>query len=194
MTNYRFLTQADVLQIPPAECPMIVLSDNMDAWISRRIIFWSNFRRHEKHRYSHAMELLTPTEMATQASFYRRESVASWLTDHIRLKFWFHKEWNENDRQHLRALIEHDLAAQWYLRIYDAPGIAGQWLHNVFGWGAWINLPGIHFCSARTARHLEPWTPGLERQPSPADLDRYFTESPHWAVYGVYDPREEECR
>lgn len=193
--GYRFLSTSEVtLGIPDSLCPMIVLSENFRSWVSRRIVFWSTLRLHKQHQYSHAMELVSPGTLATQAATYHREPLALWVTEYIRLKFWHCNAWTGNDRVYLRAMIDHDLKAPLHRRIYDAPGIVGQWLDSVFGWGSWVNVPGIHFCSARTARHLEPWTPGLERQPSPAGLDRYFSLSGAWTVYGVYDPREEACQ
>lgn len=191
--HYPRLSVYDVLDIPFAHTPMVVLSDNMESWISRRIIFWSNLRKGhtEEHRYSHAMFLLDPETMASQGLFYKAHDLTSWVQDYLRLKFWYCVLWTEYDRNLIRRHIDRELSMKWYRRIYDAPGVGGQWLQSVFGWGAWLNVPGIDFCSPRTAGPIRRWTPMLSRQPSPAEMDRYFEDSAYWRCYGVYDPRSE---
>lgn len=190
--DYRYLSVYDVLNIPLADTPMVVLSDNMESLISRRIIFWSNLREgHAAHRYSHAMFLRDPETLASQGLFYKAHELTGWVQDYLRLKFWYCVLWTENDRALIRRHIDRELSMRWYRRIYDAPGVGGQWLQSVFGWGAWLNVPGIDFCSPRTAGPIRRWTPMLSRQPSPADMDRYFEESAHWKCYGVYDPRSD---
>lgn len=190
--DYRLLSKAEVLLgIPEELCPMVVLSENFQSFVSRRIVFWSTLRQHEKHQYSHAMELYTTKTLATQGLFYREEPLADWAVDWIRLKFWHCLSWTPQDRKAVLRAIEADLVKPWYRRIYDLPGVGGQWLESITGVGACLNVPGIHFCSPRTASHIRPWTPGLKKQPSPAQIDEYLENRPEWAVYGVYDPREE---
>ena len=187
MTDYTYISKPEALAIPEALCPMVVLSDNLESWISSRIKFWSNRRHHKKHDYSHAMMLQSPGILATQGWTFRQEPLDDWLTDGMRIKFWHCPEMTHSDRMLSLRVLERDLDAPLYRRIYDAPGVAGQWLRSVIGIGAAIQVPGIYYCSERVAKYIRPWAPGLLTRPSPADLDRYFTGNPRWQVYGVWE-------
>lgn len=190
-SSFRNLTSHDVRYIPAAHTPMVILSDNMQSWVSRRIVFWSTLRKgHRENQFSHAMFLLDPSTVASQGTLYRTQPLDDWIADHLLLKFWCCVDWTPYDRELLRRHIQRELSMKWYRRVYDVVGLGGQWLQAVFGWGAWLNAPGIHFCSARTAGPIKRWAPGLSTQPSPADMDKYFADSPNWRCYGIYNPRQ----
>jgi len=186
--NHHYLSVYEVMNIFALDTPMVVLTDNMTSWVSRRIKFWSNLRQHEKHHYSHACWLKNPEMLASQGVLYRRIPLTRYLRGHIRLKFWYCTEWDELDLVVIRHRINVALRRPWWRRIYDGPGIIGQWLQALFGWGRWLNLPFLHFCAPQTLEPIQLWTPGLPLQSSPAEMDRYFENNPHWKCYGIYDP------
>ena len=113
------------------------------------------------------------------------------MNEHTRLKVWVREDWTVEDKDRLRSAMVSDLGAPWYLRVYDAPGLVGQWLGNTFGFGRSVNLPWVHYCSSRVAKHFGAWMPGLREQASPADIDRYCAAHSEWKCIGVYDPQQE---
>jgi hypothetical protein len=179
----RILTVQDALDIPQESCPMVVLSDNLKSWISRRI------KAHTKGRYNHAMILWWPGVVVTQGLKFEAAHLADYLNGGYRVKFWYNptlKNWQKH--MGLQKICE-DIRDR---RGYDALGIVGQWLASVLHWASLrkINIPWRHYCSEEAGDVIREMDPTFtELHPSPAFIDQWMKESATWQVYGVYiDP------
>lgn len=191
MSEYQYLSMADFVRAAENAVPSIVLSYGYGNLVSRVIVRVSNRWKRDKHEYSHAMALVDPGVLASQELTFRRVPLRDYLQPYVRLKLWTYTHWTYTDMWAIRDAIREDLADPWYLRIYDAPGLVGQWLGNTFGVGRSLNLPFLHYCSPRVMKHFGPYLRGLRKQPSPAEIDRYCTQNENWKCKGVFDPRKD---
>jgi len=190
MSNYPRLTPMHFSQLDYPDMPLVVLTDHLSSWVSKLIVWHSNLRHHEKHDYSHAMIMIRPGFFASQGAVFKQVPMEGYLGGH-RVKLWRRKDWDLPARARIVARVRRQLGEPWRKRRYDALGIVGQWLDSLTGMGRWLNRNDRYYCSERVASHLAE-EPILLNHPSPADLDRYFESSPHWEVYGVYDPQQEK--
>lgn len=191
MRDYKYLTMPEFVRAAENAVPSIILSYGYGNPVSRIIVRVSNRWKRDKHEYSHAMALVEPGVLASQELTFRRVPLRCYLNGRTRLKIWVRTDWTYEDTWSIREEMRQDLADPWYRRIYDAPGLLGQWLGNTLGFGRWVNLPGIQFCSARVMTHFGLYLRGLQRQPSPADIDRFCAAKNEWQCLGVFDPYKE---
>lgn len=192
MMAYQYLPRDEFVEVAAGCVPSIVLSYAYGNWISRVIVRVSNRWQRDRHEYSHAMALCDKGVLATQGLFFKKQPLGRFLNSRTRLKIW-ECTGPSFDKQVVLGWINEDLEDPWVARLYDAPGIAGQWLGNTLRVGRFVNLPILHYCSSRVVKHFRPWMPGIIRQASPAQIDRYCAYSKNWKCRGVYDPcRESE--
>lgn len=184
------MTKEEFLRVADRYSPGILLTYSYGNFFSRNIVRVSNRWKREKHEYAHAMDAIGFGEVATQNTFYVRKPLASYLNNATRVKLWIVPDLTGDTKAGILARIADELNAPWYKRIYDAPGLVGQWLGNTLGVGRKVNVPGIHYCSERTVRHWAAYLGGLRAQASPADIDRYCEWSEFWSCAGIYDPVE----
>lgn len=176
-TRPRILTRGDILGVPQTEVPMLMLSDNLGSWVSRRI------KAHTDGYYNHAMWMPRAGKVATQGWIYHTRDIEDYLDGGYRLKFWTNDSWTVIHRSWLLMAIRERLSEPWYRRLYDVLGVAGQ-LVRLKG----INVPYLRYCSESAAEILGAVDPLVKAHPSPADLNRYFKRVTGWRVWGVYDP------
>jgi hypothetical protein len=188
-SGYPLLSRDTFLALARIHAPGILLTYTYGNVLSRIITRVSNRWRRDKYEYAHAMDNIGSGEVATQNLFYVRKPLEHYLNDHTRVKLWYPTDADGDARAGILCMIADELNAPWYRRAYDGVGLVGQWLGNTFGVGHKVNVPGIHYCSERTARHYWWYLDGLRRQASPADIDRHCTHSDLWRCVGVYDPR-----
>ena len=174
----RSLTPSAFSHIDPHLMPIVVLSDNLSSWFSRRI------KRHTKGDYNHAMIMHYPGRVATQEIVLRDSPIGGFLTGTHRLKLWRWPGTTQEQRAFMLARIEHDLAKPWYKRRYDPLGLVGQ-LFRVKP----INNPWAYYCSEWVASVVREAGIDMGRYPSPADIDRHCIAL-GWECVGVFDPHE----
>jgi len=189
--QYDYLTKEQFWRVATHNVPSIVLSYAYGNPLSRLITRVSNRWRRNKHEYSHAMALVDPGVLASQGVLFAKEPLEEFLDSHTRLKIWVYEGWSIKDMRRIREAMRRDLGKPWWTRVYDAPGLVGQWLGNTLGFGRFVNLPVLHYCSSRVMKHFGGWLPGLWGQASPADIDRFCTHCGEWVCKGVYDPKKE---
>ncbi|MFC1895602.1 hypothetical protein ACFL0Q_02920 [Thermodesulfobacteriota bacterium] len=80
MTEQKWLTRQDVLDIPQRDLPMLVLSDNLRSVMSARI------KEHESGCYNHMMWMRRPGFFASQDRLFREVPAEKYLDRH-RFKF-----------------------------------------------------------------------------------------------------------
>jgi len=189
-TSYPTLTRAQFLAAARTNAPGILLTYTYGNFLSRNIVRVSNRWKRDRHEYAHAMDNVGDGLVATQDWFYVKRELARYLHDSTRVKLWHPVDLDGDQKAGILCMIADELNAPWYKRIYDAPGLVGQWLGNTLGIGRKVNVPGIHYCSERTVRHWAAYLGGLRAQASPADIDRYCEWSEFWSCAGIYDPVE----
>lgn len=177
MPGPPLLSRIAVLQVPANELPMLVLTDNMSGWISRKI------RKHSHGYYSHVMWMAEPGMVVSQGWTLKQQPIEGWLDGTYRIKLWRNPGWTQQDKNRIRYWLEKQLARPLRERTYDWVGIIGQALKV----GS-INLPHKKYCSEAAAEVLSKVEPYNKLHPSPADINRWCKASKRMEVYGAYDP------
>jgi len=197
----RFLTRRELKYLLKEDCapahvvdfhavPMVVLSDNVSSWLSWKI------KRHTHGFYNHAMILhklvvgKSPWVATQDMPLFRERPLSDYLKGGHRLKFWVNTSWTPSQKEGIKAACRLKGLRKWYRRLYDFPGVLGQWL-GLKG----LQAPHAQFCSEWVAAILRETGERVEAQPSPADLNRYFKAHDDWEVWGYFDPEIEvdEC-
>jgi len=181
----RILTEQEALEIPQESCPMVILSDNLSSWVSRRI------KAHTHGHYNHAMILWYPRIVVTQGVKFEAASLKDYLNAKYRVKFWYNPALKNWRKQMGLQKIREDIRDRGG---YDVLGIVGQWLASVLHWASLrkINMPGQHYCSEETGEVIREMDPTFtEEHPSPAFIDEWMKTAPNWRLYGIFDER---CR
>ena len=190
MSEYHYLTRRQFQLVANLYVPAILLTYTYGNFFSRHIVRVSNRWQRERNEYAHAMDNIGGGMVASQNAFYATRPLVDYLGGCTRIKLWYPRTMTPDAAAGVLARIGDALKAPWYRRIYDAPGIIGQWLGNTIGVGRAIQVPGIYYCSERVVSHFAPWMQ-IRAKASPADIDRYCTAHPDWACFGVYDPNLE---
>jgi len=166
----------EMLAVPQAALPAIVLTDNLTSLISARI------RAHTRGYYSHAMLMVEPGRVVSQDRRLAEWPLANYLDGKHRVKIW------TVDAPGLAAVVAESLAKGGR---YDWLGIVGQLLR----WPR-LNFGGRWYCSEWVVGMLDLGTgagavlPPLKATPS--DIDTWAKECadlyPGTRLWGYYDP------
>lgn len=170
----KLLEKKDILNIDPADLPLLVLSFNYRDFIATAI----NIRR--QSHYNHLMWLYEPGQFASQGAFFQLEPAENYLTHH-RLKFWHNPKWSELDKNIILAAIQEDLNKPKWKTRYDWLAIAGQ----LIGLG-FIQNPLTRICSDYGS-YLQKADPryGL-KHPAPDNVNDWLKGHKEYEVYGRY--------
>lgn len=160
----------DPMKFTYADGPIIVLCED------RRGAMGFVIKEHTANNYNHAMDFIHEGKFASQNTLFREIPCTDYMHDYNFLKFWRIKNLSIADRGAIYNKINADLALPWPKRLYDYGGLLGQAL-----WMPWIQIPGLYYCSERTAMYarlvsrIAPWVP---TRPSPGQLDNLFKAHP----------------
>ena len=176
MTENRFI---DPQTIPPQDLPLIVLSDFSSGVIQSLI------KIRTSGSFSHVMVMHRNGFFASQGNMFSEAKLERYMKEGNRLKFFRIKNLTKEERRALSRKMEADLAAPWWKRFYDYPGVIGQAL----GW-RWLNSPFRAYCSERVAAWLKvlPRLKNLPVHPSPQDLNEIMkADKTNFEFYGIWD-------
>lgn len=177
--------QINPLDIPSADLPLIVLSDDI-----KSIVAWATVVR-TNGDYGHIMEMVRPGVFASQQpDFFKNVKPENYMKDSMRIKFW-QPIFTDEEKEKYIAAVEKDLAyvekkPQFlkYIFGYDRLGIVGQ----LFG-VRWLNNPWSFYCSERVARHLRVVFKDVPLHESPVGMNKWFKNNPDkFRVYGYRFP------
>jgi len=181
---YPKLTARQVRSVPIYRLPVLVLTDALNSWVSRRI------KQHTHGEYNHAMMMHDTGMVASQNLFYTETQIDYYLQGNHRVKLWTSDRW---DWEAMLKEIRRQLALPLYRRAYDWLGIVGARFHVES-----FNLPWRNYCSENVAQVLRAGLPIFDlKHPSPADLDRWATEAEKLGLMkcmGVFDPNDQGAR
>ena len=165
----------DPNRIPENRLPLIVLSTHSSCFIQWIIKFRT------KANYSHIMTMIWKGEFASQGNTFSSVPISRYMTRQSHLKFWRIKELTEEEEELIRKRINKRLNLPRKKRRYDYLGILGQ----ATGW-KWIRSPsGRPYCSRQVKWDvLDDIIDGIEKYPSPKDLNEFFKKHPRMEVYG----------
>ena len=164
----------DPYKVSVHDLPMVVLSDNLQSFISWRI------KVHDKGAYSHGMWLVEPGVLISQGSMLKKVEAKEYMYPYNRLKFW-KPELTSGQRIILRDAIYEQLEKHWVFRIYDSIGILGQ----LIGLPR-LNVPFLHYCTENVVAPLKSVGMDYGRHPSPFSINKLFNADPRWKVAGYY--------
>lgn len=172
-------TRDEMLDIPDAALPAVVVTDNLTSWVSARI------KVHSRGLYSHAMMMVERGRVVSQDRRLAERPLADYLTGKHRVKVWSFKP----DGGTVRDIIDRDLRANGR---YDWLGIVGHLIGRPK-----MQFSGRRYCSEHVAAVIAE-AYGSENAPdphaTPSDLDRWAQDSPIAALWGYYDPAIEALR
>lgn len=163
----------EVLNIPEADFPMMVLSDNL------RSLFAWGIRVHEHGSYNHFMWAINSGEFVSQDAVLHKVPMNKYLKGKHRLKF-IRGKWNVSQKSIIKTSLQEALSKPFFQRLYDPLQIIGIAIHC-----KWLQIPGhSRICSdfAFVLRILDPDYNLVH--PSPTDINNY-TKS-HQDKYEVY--------
>lgn len=160
----------------------VVLSDDRRGFMGWLI------KAHEHGNYNHAMMMIEPGQLLSQADVFKRIPVTLYMKTGQFLKFWRVNGLTESDVVIIHDIIKKRLALPWWKRSYDYLGLIGQALPFLH----WLQIPALWFCSEAVVSVLRKTSPllWLPKQPSPSDLDTLFRQHPEQfdvAGYWVLD-------
>lgn len=177
----------DPRDISQKDMPLIVLSNQ-----SNSIVAWAiNWRT--SSNYDHAMLCINQGEFVTQGLTYKSVPMKDYLIKGGQLKFVQLVNINDAFTQAFRASVSARLAAKWWHKIYDFPGIVGYAIGL-----PWIHTPGLEYCSVDVIRHIKNACGALPihdqevimaipNESSPMDLDNIIKNHPEiFKIYGIW--------
>lgn len=168
----------DVLDIPQADMPLLVFSDNLYSFFSWRI-------RCETKGFTHAMWLYAPRTVATQGWTFKAEDVAKFLST-SRMEFWHNPSWTHWDAKIVTAALVQKMERPLFYRVYDFLGIIGHLVKK-----RTFDSPFQEYCSEQAARVLREVEPEMEMEhPTPKELREWCIDSKQMTLYGRYHPYE----
>ena len=172
----EILSKKDILNIPESALPLLVLSDNVQGFIS-----WG-IKAHEHGNYNHLMWMHRPGYVVSQGWILKEKKIEDYLKTH-RLKFWSGTHWTRHGKELLKIKLQAELKAPWYKKIYDPVQIIGKF----FGLN-WLQIPGsARICSDHADKFglLDPkWK--IDEHLSPPEVNRELEKNPKYYVYGRY--------
>ena len=174
----RFLSAADILNIPDEHLPLLVLSDVQRSWLAAAI------KDHQQGGYNHLMWMHRRGYVASQDLWFKERPVQDYLQAH-RLKFWWNPHWSKEQRNTILEAINRDLGRPWYQRSYDVAQILGI----VVGMRGFVQIPGLRICSDY-ADYVGLVDPEFKKGKhlSPPDANRWLKKNREYQVYGRFDP------
>ena len=184
------------LNIPKADCPLIVFSDNTSGFVEW-MIKWRT-----KASWNHVMWLPWPGEFASQGNTYSLSPFTRYIKKNNRLKFFSIPSLTPVQKALLIESITKKLAKPWWKKRYDWLGIFGQAIGM-----PWINTTGLEYCSEDVGTHLKYVAEKgmnsenllkhviheIPKHISPQELEDYFKKYPeHFKVYLKWDGDDEQ--
>ena len=157
----------------------ICLSSDLAVWYARAI------RRYQTgtHQYSHAWILMERGQAVSQNFRLARQPLSDYLNGTTRIKMWRCVNWSDKDLRAMKEFIEGRLALPWYRRRYDFLAYVGQITRIKV-----INDPLAYICSEFVGSVIQAgYRCGLQRHPSPGDIDEFLGNDPAWDAV-CYDP------
>ena len=165
----------DPCEITNEDCPVFVQSTDMRSFLGFGI------RARTSSNWNHSMIMRIAGKVATQSNTYKEIDIKRYMKPGVMMKFWICKDITETERNAIMFKVQYDLSKPWYKRLYDYPGIVGQF----FGL-RWFNVPFLNYCSERVSSKIKVLIPDIPKHPTPEDIDAIFKNSDRMEVLGYY--------
>ena len=127
------------------------------------------------------MIMRKPGLVCTQGWLYHEVDIGKYMKPGSIMKFWVCKDITKKEHNAIMIKIFIDLTKKWWKRIYDVPGVAGQF----FGL-RWFNIPSLNYCSERTNKKIKVLLPRIKKHRTPEENDALFKNSARMEVLGYY--------
>jgi len=174
---YKMITKNELLSSNIIKVPSIVLTSNLYGFFAWRI------RVHTKNAYSHAMILHKRDKFASQDKKFQSVPIEDYLSGKFRIKIWYSPKWSIKECDNMLKKVNEDLEKGGK---YDWIGIIGYFLGLKY-----INSKNRNYCSEHVKSILHLTNEGLKweiENPSPGEIDKYFSSKPDIYKALVYDP------
>ena len=165
----------DPYLITKQQCPVFIQAGDM-----RSLFGWA-IRKRTKSNWNHSMIMRKPGFVCTQSLIYKEIDIGVYMKPGQILKFWICKDITVGERNAIMFKIAFDLLKKWWKKMYDFPGVVGQF----FGI-RWFNIPFLNYCSERTRSKIAVLFPKIKDHPTPEDNDSLFKSSPRMEVIGYW--------
>lgn len=173
----EYMTEKEVLSIPEADLPLMVLSSHATNFFAFGIML----RR--KSVWNHFMWMHKPGMLASQDIYYKEINVSKYFGYDRRLKFWHNPNWNTLDKIAIQTKIKYWLDQPKFRTRYDFMAIAGQAL-GLF----WFQNPATRICSDYGSILCESCVDIRYdlKYPAPDQVDTWLNNHSEYTVYGRY--------
>jgi len=165
----------DPFQITAEQCPVFVQTADTKGF------FGWGIRKRTKSNWNHSCLMRLPGKIVTQGNTYKEIPIDRYMNRGQIIKFWVCKDITNEERNAIMLKVNHDLKKPWHKKMYDWPGIVGQF----FGL-RWFNIPGLNYCSERVAAKVAVILPQIQKHPTPEDIDTIFKRSERMKIIGFY--------
>jgi len=165
----------DPYEIEKITCPVFIQAADIRSFIGVGI------RRRTKSNWNHSMICRLPGLIVSQNNTYKEIDIERYMGPGRMMKFWICKDITNQEKNAIMIKIKIDLAKPWYKRLYDYPGIVGQF----FGL-RWFNIPGLNYCSERVSNKIKVIIPEISKHPTPENIDSLFEGSERMEVLGYF--------
>jgi len=169
------LRKIDPYQITEQDCPVFVQSADIKSF------FGWGIRKRTKSNWNHSMIMRMPGKICTQGNTYKEIDAGEYMDKGQMMKFWTCHDITEAERNAIMIKIYSDLKKPWYKKMYDWPGVFGQF----FGL-RWFNVPGLNYCSERVSSKVKIILPEVQKHPTPENIDSLFKKSKRMKILGYY--------
>lgn len=166
----------DPLAIKNIDCPVFVQAADM------RSFFGWGTRWRTKSNWNHSMVMRRQGYVVTQGWTFKEVAISDYMKPGSILKFWTCGDITMSERNTIMLKITHELSQPWHKKMYDVPGIVGQF----FGI-RWFNVPALNYCSERVVKLVKILFPDYkQKHPHPEDLDALYKASERMKVLGYW--------
>lgn len=163
--------------IGESDLPVLVFVDDLRSWFGLAI------KAHSNGNYNHVMWLYKRWMLASQGWLYSSVSFEKYSTPNVMLKFWTF-DIPADEKAILLKHITDGLAAPWWQRFYDVPGLIGQAVH-----ARQIQVPGLNYCSERVSsdlRVLPRFAHHVGPRPTPVELNVLMNQEAETRCLGYW--------
>ena|SRR3990167_3764542 len=170
------LTIIDPRSITNEQCPVFVQCADT------RSFFGWGIRKRTKSNWNHSTILFKKGRLANQAWFFKEIDIAEYMKPGGMMKFWVCGDITIAERNAIMFKIAYELKKPWHSRMYDWPGIVGQF----FGL-RWFNIPSLNYCSEINIKFIKVLFPEYnQRHPTPEEIDALFKGSERMGIMGYW--------
>ena len=170
------LTLIDPNQITNEQCPVFVQCADIMSF------FGWGIRKRTKSNWNHSTLLFKQGRLANQSWTFKEIDITAYMKPGSMMKFWVCKDITVSERNTIMFKIAYELKKPLRKRLYDWPGIAGQF----FGL-RWFNIPSLNYCSENVLKLAKVLFPDYgKKHPTPEDIDTLFKDSPRMELLGYY--------